>query len=173
MVCWSIVRRYTKIFFLILSSLLISCGFRLRGMVNKSIGFDNIAITNTSSVPDLTACLKSQLQTYGIHIINDTKKARYLLFLVKDSFTQQLTNVAASTIPRQYLLNYTLYYTVIEAKNNKPVIAEQQLVVTRQLTMNNNRLLGSDFEAALVIKEMHQNICARLIDSLSRQHNAY
>jgi LPS-assembly lipoprotein len=148
---------------------LTGCGFKLRGMVDMPAWLNNIAIVVQEAHRDVLPMLKDQLQGYGIRIISDPTHADYLLIIEKDGTQQQITSVSASTSPRQYQLIYTVQFSLINKITGKPVISSGHVLVTRQLTVNNDRILGSDSEGLTIHIEMRRDAVMQIINRISRK----
>jgi LPS-assembly lipoprotein len=147
--------------------LMTGCGFRLRGYVEMPIALNNVAIVLRSAHRDLVNMLKDNLQAYKIHITDNLNQASYLLILERDAIQQQITSVSASTNPRQYLLIYTVQYSLLKA-GGENVITSRTVTSSRQLTVNNNRILGSDSEEVMLYHEMRQDVTRQIINQLSQ-----
>lgn len=153
---------------LLVISLLSGCGFKLRGMVDMPFWLNRVAIVVQQGHRDLIPLLKDQFQAYGRQVVSDPTQADYLLIIEKDSSQQQLTSVSASTTPRQYLLIYTVQFSLITRKST-PVISANTVVITRQLTVNNDRILGSDSEGMMIHSEMRREAAMQIINRISRK----
>ncbi|WP_133127317.1 LPS assembly lipoprotein LptE [Legionella nagasakiensis] len=147
--------------------LLTGCGFHLRGAVDMPSWLDRVAIINQSGHQELEHVLEEQLQAYHVYVSSDPSLANYWLFLQNESFQQQITSVSSSTTPRQYQLIYTVQFKLQRAKG-KVIIPSNQLVITRQLTVNSDRILGSDEEEAIIKKEMRRDATLQMLYRLSR-----
>ncbi|AHE67183.1 LPS assembly lipoprotein LptE [Legionella oakridgensis] len=147
--------------------LLTGCGFHLRGMVDMPPWLDRVAIINQSEHRELEQLLAEQLQAYHVDVSSDPASAHYWLFLQNDSFQQQIASVSSSTTPRQYQLIYTVQFKLQQAKG-KEIIPSGQLVITRQLTVNSDRILGSDEEEAIIKREMRRDAALQMLYRLSR-----
>lgn len=130
---------------------------------------NNIAIVIQDAHRDLGPPLKEQLQAYNINVNPDVTKADYLLIIESDGIQQQITNVSASTAPRQYLLIYDVKFTLVKTKG-RVIIPSVGVSVTRQLTINNNRILGSNFEEAQLSAEMRRDAATQIINRISREN---
>ncbi|ASQ45767.1 LPS-assembly lipoprotein LptE [Legionella clemsonensis] len=162
-----------KRFFLFLFiSFLASCGFHLRGMADLPAWLNNIAIVIKDAHEDLQTLIKNQLEGYNISVVDDPAQANYLLIIEKDSYRQEITNVSASTAPRQYLLTYEAQFSLVQVKG-KPIISSKRVFVTRQITINNDRILGSDAEEALLKNEMRADAAMQIVNRLSQAKNNY
>ncbi len=155
---------------IVLIALLSGCGFHLRGFNDMPRWLNNIAITIQDAHRDLGPVLKNQLDSYNIRVNPNPSEADYLLIVEMDGIKQQITNVSASTVPRQYLLIYFAQFTLVKKKGGV-IIPSTQVSVTRQLTVNNNRILGSNFEEMQLTMEMRRDAAMQIINRLSREKN--
>jgi LPS-assembly lipoprotein len=146
------------------------CGFHLRGFIDMPAWLNNISIVIQNAHRDLEPMLKNQLQAYNIRINPNVTQADYLLIIESDGIQQRMTNVAASTTPRQYLLIYDVQFSFVKAKGGA-IIPSSHICVTRQLTVNSNRILGSNYEETLISKEMRRDAVMQIINRLRRAPN--
>lgn len=153
---------------LLLTLLLSACGFKLRGFSDIPVWLNNVAIVIQNAHHDLRPMLKEPLQSYGIHVTEQPIKAHFLLILEKDVEQQTITNISASTTPRQYQLTYLLQYSLLNKKTGVPLISSRTVSVSRQLTVNNDRILGSDSESTIIMTEMRRDAVMQIIGRLSR-----
>lgn len=157
-----------RLSFFALILLVTGCGFKLRGMVDMPLWLNNIAIVTQQGHRDLAPLIKEQLEAYHRRVVSDPGQATYLLIIENDLSQQLLTSVSSSTTPRQYQLIYTVQYSVVKT-NGAPIIASNTVTITRQLTVNNDRILGSDSESAVIYREMHKDAVIQLINRLSKK----
>ncbi len=150
-------------FFLLI--LLTSCGFKLRNYDNLPTWLHQIAIIIDQGQRDLKPMLTNAFKATNVSV---TSKAYYELHIEHDEIQQIISNVSASTTPRQYQLNYILYFSLQTSSQHK-VIPTQKIIVTRQLTVNNNRILSSNAEEALIYREMHQEAVSKLLSRISKR----
>ncbi|KTC78278.1 LPS assembly lipoprotein LptE [Legionella brunensis] len=161
-----------RLFLCLIITLLASCGFHLRGMADIPSWLNNIAIVIQDAHRDLQNLLKEQLEAYKLVVTEDSAQADYLLIIEKDSYRQEITNISASTAPRQYLLIYNVQFSLTQAKG-RPIISSSHVIVTRQITINNDRILGSDAEETLLKNEMRADAAMQIINRLSQAKNRY
>lgn len=150
-------------------TLLMGCGFHLRGFVDMPNWLSNVSIVIQNAHRDLGPLLKDQLEAYKIYVNPDPTKANYLLIIESDGIQQQMTNVSASTAPRQYLLIYDVQFTLVKVKGGV-IIPPTHVSVTRQLTINSDRILGSNSEETLLSTEMRRDAAMQIINRLSREN---
>lgn len=152
--------------FILPALLLVSCGFHLRGFNEPPRWLNNVAIIIEDAHRDLGPILKDRLEAYKIVVNPNPAEADYLLIIKSDGIQQQMTNVGASTTPRQYLLIYVARFTLVKTKGG-PVIPPTFVSVSRQLTVNNDRILGSNYEETQLSREMRREAALQIINRLT------
>ena len=149
--------------------LLSSCGFHLRGLADIPDWLNNIAIIVDNGNRELEPLLNAQLQSYHVRVSPSKTKAQYWLVIENDSFQKQITNVSASTTPRQYLLLYTVQFSLIKNKG-ETILSNNTVSVNRQFTLNNDRILGSDYEEITFKREMERDAVSLILSRVSTAH---
>lgn len=151
-----------------ISLILCSCGFHLRGLNDMPSWLNSVAIVIENAHRDLGPMLKEQLEAYKIRVVPDPTQADYLLIIKADGIQQQMTSVAASTAPRQYLLIYDAQFSLVKTKGEE-IIPSGRVYITRQLTVNNDRILGSNFEETQISYEMRRDAAMQIINRIARE----
>lgn len=146
---------------------LLGCGFHLRGTTSFPAWLDSIGIFTEGEHHDLKKTMEERLADYSIYIPKNPIQAHYWLILEKDDFKQEITYVGASTAPRQYLLLYEVQFRITQAKG-KVLLSSHHISVLRQLTINNDRILGSDAEERLLKNEMRLEAVQKISRVLSK-----
>lgn len=146
---------------------LANCGFHLRGFGDLPPWLNNLVIIIQEAHHDLKPLLREQLESFKIRVEDDPSRASYLLIIERDNFYQQITNVSASTTPRQYQLFYDVQFTLKEG-HGRVLIPSRHAFITRQLTINNDRVLGSDAEETLLKNEMRREAAIQIINQISQ-----
>lgn len=155
--------------FILITFLLTGCGFHLRGVVDAdSIRWlDNVAIVIQQAHRDLEPLLRNQLKAYDVKVVSDPALAQYWLILESEDMQQNISSISSSTTPRQYELTYTLGFKLQRAKGAE-MIPANRIVITRQITLNSDRILGSKDEEQLQKIEMRKDAVLQIINRLSR-----
>ena len=148
---------------------LISCGFHLRGMRDLPPWLNTISIVSEHDHHGMEPILSHQFTQYGIRVLSDPTEASVWLIIEDDGFQQQVGSISSSTTPRQYQLYYTIRFRLQRA-NGKEIMPSNQVVVTRQVTLNSDRILGSTQEEDISKREMQRDAAIQIIDRLSRVH---
>lgn len=161
--------RFWSRWLILLNCLLTGCGFHLRGLVDaESLQWlNNVAIVIQQAHQDLAPMLTDQLKAYNIKVATDPALAQYWLILDNESVAQNISSISSSTTPRQYEITYKVYFKLQRAKGGE-VIGFSPIVITRQITLNSDRILGSKDEEELQKSEMRRDAVIQLINRLSR-----
>lgn len=163
--------RLSKIRYLFLVSLFTlcftGCGFHLRGMIDAPTWLNNVSIIIQEGHRDLLPLLKNQLNTYHILVNDSPSLATYWLIIESDTIQQNVTSISSSTNSRQYQLIYKVRFK-LQSPNGVDILPSRIVSVTRQITTNNNRILGSNEEEAITKKEMRQEAVIQILNRLSR-----
>lgn len=157
--------RFGRIFPLLATLCLFGCGFHLRGFVTMPTGLHDVGIIIEAANRDLEPMLKDQLNAYHIVVPDDPQSAHYWLIIEEDKEEQHITSVSSSTTPRQYQMNYQVTFK-FQAANGKEIIPSTNVTTTRQLTVNSNRILGSNFEENTLKHEMRKDAVIQIIDRI-------
>jgi LPS-assembly lipoprotein len=150
-----------------LAALTTSCGFKLRGMIDMPRWLNHIIILNERAHADLVPQIQEQLEGYNIHVVEKLSQSKYILQLQSDYYQDQLTSVSSTTTPRQYQIFYHVHFLLQQYKG-KVILPSHAIVITRQITINSNRILGSDEEEALIKAEMRRDAAMQIVNQLSK-----
>lgn len=160
------MKKYFAFFLLFLG--LASCGFHLRGMTDLPIWLDHVTVISKDGNKELISLLKSQLEGYKIHVDPDPEHAQYWLIINRSFYQQKIISIGASTNPRQYQMILSIEF-MLQTRKGKVIKEPSTVTATRQLTVNNNRILGSNDEEDTLLKEMRQDAIIQLINRLSKK----
>lgn len=152
---------------LLLTLLLSACGFHLRGSIEMPKWLDDVYIISQTGDRELVSTLETQLKAYRIALNHHPEQAKYWLVIQNTQQKQEITSVGTGSNPRQYLLIYAVDF-LLQKPKGKAVIPLSHVAVTRQLTVNNNRILGSNEEESLLIKEMQRDAAMQIMNKISR-----
>ncbi|MCX7116579.1 MAG: LPS assembly lipoprotein LptE [Legionellales bacterium] len=160
-------RRLKQTFCFCVVLLLSGCGFHFRGAVNLPTWLSNVAVIVPKQHSELETILKNQLQSYQITLNDSPAAAKFLLIIEDDSMQQHIAGVSSSTTPRQVQVTYALRFKCQYAKG-KDIVPSTNIRVTRLVTINSNRMLGSMDEEGLLKSEMKREAVIQIINRLSQ-----
>ncbi|PWY56253.1 hypothetical protein DGG96_07910 [Legionella qingyii] len=151
---------------MLLMLLLSACGFHLRGISNVPNWLNNVAIISENNDKQFVSILQSRLEGSKIDVNPDPAQAKYWLIIDEVNLNQQIISIGASTNPRQYTITLTVSF-VLKARSGQISDTPEQINVSRELTLNNDRILGSKDEESILIGEMKQDAVTQIIYRLS------
>lgn len=158
-----------KIFSLMACLLLLSgCGFHLRGVLEIPEWLDNVAVISKEGTNEIASVLKPRLEGYKIRVNPDPSRASYWLIIHRSTYHQKIISIGASTNPRQYQMMLIVEYE-LQSHQGHVIKEPAAVVVTRQLTVNNDRILGSNDEEMTLLREMRQDAVTQILNKLSRK----
>jgi LPS-assembly lipoprotein len=163
--------RHALIYAFILS-LLVGCGFQLRGThtspdwLKKGVAI----VVNHEAAHNWKDLLREPLEGSHIRVIDNPKHARYWLVIEREQLKRNIVSVSSSTTPRQYQLTYTVWFSLKTAKG-KVILPSTSVFVTRPLTINNERVLGSRNEGEKLKTEMKRDAALKIIEFLYQQES--
>jgi LPS-assembly lipoprotein len=125
-----------------------------------------LTLISENNDKQFTAILLSRLEGSSIHISADPAQGAYWLIIHEVRLQQQIISVGASTNPRQYTL--TLFVNFMLKTRNGELLKAGTINVSRQLILNNDRILGSKDEERIMVDEMKQDAVTQIMSQLSR-----
>jgi len=147
------------------------CGFHLRGIIDLPPWLENVSIIIEQANRDLGPMLVHQLALYHVHVSPDPKQARYWIVIEKDQTDEQTASISSNTSTRQFQLVYTLWYRV-QTASGEEIIAARAITINRQLTVNSNRVLGSNNEEDQIKLEMQKEAITQMLAQISHTNPA-
>jgi LPS-assembly lipoprotein len=156
-----------RILLLPLILILVSCGFHLRGAIDVPEWLNNVAVISKGGNKELVSLIKSQLEGYKIRVNPDPARATYWLIINPSDYQQKIISIGASTNPRQYQISLTTTF-MLQSRKGQIMTPVERTEVTRQLTVNNDRILGSNDEEITLLQEMRLDTVIQIINRLSR-----
>jgi LPS-assembly lipoprotein len=156
---------------IILTLLLSSCGFALRGKILIPSELKNAQILPSNNVSsDLKLQMARELRFLPAEEApkspTPTKNPPLTILLQNELNDEQVTSISSSTTPRQYLLHQSVVFSVKIGEDF--IIHNQTVAATRQFTSNSDNILGSNYEGDLLQREMHRDLVRQIITRIMR-----
>lgn len=162
--------KYLKIIqFIVLATLLSQCGFHLRGVTTLPPSFQHVFITAPADTRFLQAELEEQLKSYRVLIDANKKNSHFQINIIRTDFRRQVTNISSSTTPRQFQLFYDVFFELTNSDGHS-IIPQGKITSTRLVTMNSERLLGSNYEQDFFLHEMQSESAAKLVSAIGHYY---
>jgi len=141
------------------------CGFHLRGLTTLPPSFQQVYVVAPADARQLQAEIDNQLQAYNVSKAKNMSNAHYQIVMDNIFLQRQISNISSSTTPRQYQLLYNIKYHVINS-NGENIIPNGVINTNRLVSMNNERLLGSNYEQDFFLHEMQQEAAIQLVSTI-------
>lgn len=145
------------------------CGFHLRGLQEVPKWLSTVSISVPPGHHDLFQRLSEQIKRQDNSVRSRPLQTQYWLIIEQDDFQQVISSISSSTTPRQYQLIYRVTFKLQRA-NAEEIIPPSVIEISRQLTLNSDRLLGSNHEEDQIRHDMRQEAALRIINRLSTAH---
>lgn len=152
---------------LFLCALLCACGFHLRGSLHLPQSVMPIAVVSNHGHSPLERIIESKLRLQSVDVTDNPSKAKYWIIILHQRMRKNIAAIAASTAPRQYQLTYQVVFQLQKVKG-KTNLSDEPITISvdRLLTINNDRILGSDSEATILKREMRADVATQILARL-------
>lgn len=142
--------------------LLSGCGFHLRGIQQMPTWLKEVTVVVKQADTAWESLLYDQLHSSHVSIASDPTHAHYWLIIEKEFQQENIVSISSGSSPRQYQLIYTVQFSLQRAKGDE-VIPLTSVIVRRALTINNDRILGSNDEAEKLKQEMRKDAAIQIL----------
>ncbi|MCW8956823.1 MAG: LPS assembly lipoprotein LptE [Gammaproteobacteria bacterium] len=151
-------------------SLLVSCGFHLRGAYElpESMSVTYIKAGNQNS--ELVRHLKRTLKASDIELVDSEQLATGILSIDAEKQDKRVLSVDSRGRAREYELQYEISFELRTAAGQVQV-AQQTLKLERDFLFDTEDVLGKGREEATLIKDMQQDMVRLMLLRLS-SHNS-
>ena len=151
---------------LILAVALAGCGFHLRGTLSGNLPYK----TMTIALPE-TADVRIWLERYinaagSTEIIDDAKRADATFQQITDSRQKTILSVNAQGRVREYRLQLTYTFRVVNAKG-QTLIPPNEISLSRDISFDDSNILAKDLEEGLLWREMNNDLVNQIMRRLS------
>jgi LPS-assembly lipoprotein len=157
------MKRFSQTLALITTiSILMACGFQLRGLYN--FDFEKIDLRGIEN-SEMHRTMDLQLQILKLKV-NPLEDSPVKLNLISEKRDRSIVTFSASGRAREVRITYELVYSVVD-KNGNFLIATSQLSQRRELTYTDDQILGKETEENQLYTEMQRDIARQIISRLS------
>lgn len=161
--------RYALLTMALLSCLLASCGFHLRGVVELPPAFQRIYVQSEDPYSQVVKNLKRTLQFSGAKLTNTAKEANIILEILHEDKSEQLLSVGSTQETRQYNLVLSVTFALTDA-NGKTILSPQTVSEIRAITIQVNQILGGNNEANNLYQQMRSAIASNIMNRLASKN---
>lgn len=149
------------VFYVLLTSLVGSCGFKLRGAYQLPAAMQTTFVEAEQKNSELVRHLKRRLQASDITLLDEASTDAAVLSIGKEKKSKRIVSVDSRGRAREYTLSYSISFSVKAAQADFE-IAEQTITIDRDFLFDTEDVLGKSREETQLYNEMQQDI-VRLI----------
>lgn len=149
---------------MLLTLLLSSCGFHLRGSIAIPESLSPVFVQDNGGT-QVKPVLLQLLHTNHVSLATKPAEAKSLVVIHGEQFQRRVSSVAGSGKVQEFELQYLLQYSILDAEN-QPVLAQQSLRLTRDLRFDENAVLAKAQEEAQRNKDMVIDAAQQLLRRL-------
>ena len=158
-----------KLTYLLISILITSCGFHLRGSQNFSEILPEVNVSGVNKYSDLGRELLRALAAANVNVFDESL---FVLNITNDSFSKRVLSVDSAGRANQYELRYDVGFTLVKTvKNEKEqktvdLIPAQNITEKREYLFDANLILAAQDEEKRLKKNMRQSVILQLMRRL-------
>ena len=144
-----------------------ACGFALRGsggsysMPYKSI---YLGFSETSALG--TELLRNLRGGDRVDVVTDIARAEARFEVLSEKRSKSILSLNAQGRVREYLLNYTLVFRVLDNKGDE-LLTPTEIALKRPLTFNETQVLAKESEEALLYRDMQTDLVQQIMRRLA------
>jgi LPS-assembly lipoprotein len=148
---------------LLVAAMLSACGFQLRGASGSyALPFHTLYL----GFPDSSAlgvALKRNLRaTDGITVVEKVADAEAQFIVLAEARNKSILSLNAQGRVREYLLSYTLSFTVRDAKG-VVLLQPTEITLHRNMSFDETQVLAKQSEEALLYNDMQADIVQQIL----------
>lgn len=151
---------------LISTTLLSSCGFKLRSQSSLPASMYTIYYQTDNPYGSLEIALKTALKGSGINLVADQNKSRVIFHINSTRFSSDQTSIGPSTQARVYHLVMSCSFSLLNPKG-KTLLETQTVSATRDLALAPNEVFEISGQVDAAKQSMQQEIIMKIFDILS------
>lgn len=142
--------------------LLSACGFHLRGEVELPPVMQDTYIDSRDPYTGIARPLRDQLQRSGANVLEDRRQASAILKIVSERSENRVLSVGSSGKATEYELFDEVVFSLNDPAG-KVLLKPQTVRMTRDLTFDQNELLGKLSEADSIHRQMLESLARQML----------
>lgn len=157
-------------FLILLSILMASCGFHLRGSQDLSAVLPEVQIQGTSKYSDLGRALIRTLTAAKVNVLDESD---IILNITKDNFAKRVLSLDSSGRANQYELSYQISFSLLkkvreeEKQQVVDLIPAQTITEKREYLFDANLVLAKADEENQLNNDMQKTAMLQLLRRLA------
>ena len=147
----------------LLTLLLSSCGFQLRGQSN--LPFDTLHIAGAT--PMLVDLKRNVVAGSKTRLVDTPNGAEAILEIVQEAREKVILSLDTSGRVREYQLRYRVGFRVHDGKGQN-WIPTGEIALTRDISFNDAQIIAKENEEALLYRDMQSDMVQQIMRRLTR-----
>lgn len=148
----------------IVSLILTSCGFALRGSGNSALTPETVYVRSPQENAPLTLALQESLANAQMQLVETAEQANYVVSIGPEEFSSITSTVNGRARAAQYTLR--LGVEIALDKQAQSLLAAERLIVERSYFEDTANIAGSTREADILHNEMRQELVNQILNRL-------
>jgi LPS-assembly lipoprotein len=156
---------------LAIAASLTACGFQLRGSNGSyTMPFHSLFLTFTDTSP-LGTELKRNLRAGDVAIADKPEEAEAQFVVLSENRGKSILSLNSLGRVREYLLTYTLTFTVRDSKGAE-LLPATEITLRRNMAFDETQVLAKESEEALLYRDMQADLVQQIMRRLAALHPA-
>jgi LPS-assembly lipoprotein len=151
---------------ILISGLLTSCGFHLRGAITVPDVMKEVYVGGNVYANDLGKVLFRRLTQVGVNRVFTPEESRSILTITRNTFTRRVLTVDSATKASAYKLDIVIGFEVTNIKG-KIILKNQDIRQTREYNIDQSNALASGDQESQLKLEMIQFIVNQMLTRMS------
>ena len=163
-----LTRTVLVLFTLLITMLLQSCGWHLRGSIDLPPEMVKTYVKGTARYSDLGVVIQNVFTGQAdARQVSDIMQATAILHILTDKYSRRVLSTDSRGRATEYELNYVLGFKVTD-KQGGTIAREQQVSLTREFRFNPDNVLSNDVEE----QQLRTDLIRLSVQNMFRRINA-
>jgi LPS-assembly lipoprotein len=148
---------------LLIAASLTACGFQLRGSHGSyNMPFHSLYLNFPDTSPLGTELKRNLRASDQVKIVDKADQAEAQFLVLGETRNKSILSLNSQGRVREYLLGYTLQFTVRDAKGNV-LLAPTEITLHRNMSFDETQVLAKESEEALLYRDMQGDLVQQII----------
>ncbi len=147
---------------LLLGSLLVGCGFHLRGAVNVPESLRTVFVTGENPHSPIVMDVQRSMRASGVKLTSSAAAAPYTVYISSESEEKRSISVDAQAAAAEFQLRHSINFELRDPKGNA-LVGPDQLIGERVFLNDITNVVGKRDEERLIREEMRRQLAAQIM----------
>jgi LPS-assembly lipoprotein len=151
---------------ILLALLVAGCGWHLRGMGSMQMPYKTMYIALPETA-DVRVWLERYIRSGGqTRIVDNAQEAEAVFQQLQDSRVKTVLSVNAQGRVREYRLQLTYRFRLVDAKGRE-LVGPNEIALSRDITYDDSTVLAKDLEEGLLWRDMNNDLVNQIVRRLT------